>query len=661
MKNMKFINSKVLKTRPTCLMAILFIGFLALSAFAEKQASLILPQWEATDDRVFYNASLGGEETAYKVWLGKNGPRFFADEFLPALFRRTLVLDKPLPKDSVLTWILTGPQGGLDINISSNQVTYQTRFYDTPGYNEVNGKETRHPEWRDKKKEWAFDNDLKAVTIEIDQAMKLTISLNGKSVLERKWRYDISQHQVWLKGDSVVNFQLTGPKTVEIDVSVDPSKGHQKMIGFGGITTPTAYALLSPEGKKAWWKWLIEYNLLVQREYPNGNRLKPEMDNWDKLKDASPHYYASNFPNGEISDFDYNRLIYQLGGTVWFEFWALPPWVGEDVEKYAEAMVNYCKTSLTKAGKAPQVVGIQNEHRSGAQRLHAMTLALRKKLDENGFQDVKIHMGNLPDLDRSGGIGEAIKMKLSKEAWSKIDYSASNIYDFQQHFDNIDGFDPVLREWNEITEGKPFLAVEICLQKAEYQLPGYRPALFMGQLYQKVLTIADASAIAYCWTLLNVVEPSFGWSRTLFTVDPNNGFIPKPGSNQLRVFGSYSRRVKEGMVRVDANSNNKDLLVTAFKGADGKATLIAVNRAIYPAKLHLNWADVNFKECERVNPYFENKVEKFSADSVILQGGEIITLTNVKINEVPLGFLENISQTEELKLKAGEKRTVELK
>ena len=91
------------------------------------------------------------------------------------------------------------------------------------------------------------------------------------------------------------------PATVRSVVTVNPSKHHQSMIGFGGITTPTAYAELSVEGKRQWWRLVSEYNPLIQREYPNGTRLNP-------------------------------------------------------------AMVNYCQTSLKKAGRAPQVVGIQNEH-----------------------------------------------------------------------------------------------------------------------------------------------------------------------------------------------------------------------------------------------------------------------------------------------------------
>ena len=53
-----------------------------------------------------------------------------------------------------------------------------------------------------------------------------------------------------------------------------------------------------------------------------------------------------------------------------------------------------------------------------------------------------------------------------------------------------------------------------------------------------------------------------------------------------------------------------------------------------PMELRLNWPGVEFNECERVNPYLSNRAESFSDNSVVLAGGEIITLTNVKLNNL---------------------------
>jgi len=254
-----------------------------------------LPKWKGIGDEKLCDINMGGKDTNYKIWTGGNIKRFYPDEFLPALFRRTIVFNKSLDEDAVLQWKFTGPGAAFDIQISAETVTFKPRFYETPVYNEINGKAARHPEWSNVAKEWFYRGDAQAVTVQIDQGMDLSISLNGKLILERKWGFDISRHQIELGNEDNVSLELFGPKTVKAAVNVLPNKTHQKMIGFGGIATPTAYAQLSDEGKRQWWNWLYEYNLLIQREYPNGPRLNKSMDNWDNLKDATPHYYSSNF------------------------------------------------------------------------------------------------------------------------------------------------------------------------------------------------------------------------------------------------------------------------------------------------------------------------------------------------------------------------------
>ena len=307
---------------------------------------------------------------------------------------------------------------------------------------------------------------------------------------------------------------------------------------------------------------MCEYNLLIQREYPIGRRLNPEMDNWDKLEDATPHYYGDNFPNGEVSDFEYIKTLRRLGGKVLFEFWALPPWTEGDAEKYAEAMVDYCRVSKEKAGAPPDIVGIQNEKRQTERMWHKMTLTLRRKLDEAGFESVQIHMSDAGTL--AGGIKRAKVFQSSKQVWAAIDYSATHMYDYQNFFTNPDGFDNLLTQWKELAGGKPFLSTELCINNDKYQWPTYRVALTMGQLYHKNLVLADASAVCYCWTLLNVVQPSFGWTRTLTVPDRSHGFVPVATSHQLRVFGAFSRRVHEGMTRIEARTDVNDLMVSAF-------------------------------------------------------------------------------------------------
>jgi hypothetical protein len=409
------------------------------------------------------------------------------------------------------------------------------------------------------------------------------------------------------------------------------------MIGFGGIATPTAYAELSPEGKKKWWNFVQEYNLLIQREYPIGRALNPAMDNWDRLQDATPHYYGDNFPNGEISDFDYIKKLRALGGKVWFEFWALPSWVKNDPEIYARAMVNYCRTSKERAGAPPDVVGIQNEVTQSETIFHQMTLALRRALDEDGFKSVKIHMSDSSNL--AGGLRRIKKFLSNKEVWETIDYSATHMYDYQNLFTDPDKYDSPLKEWKQLAGNKPFLSTELCINSTKYQRPCYAVALAMAQLYHKNLVSADAAAICYCWTLLNVEQPSYGWTRTLFVPDRAKGFVPAPSSCQLRAFGAYSRRIHEGMVRVETDSEGGDLLVSAFAGEEGKATLVALNRSTKSRILTVDWPGASFSDLETAGPYNENTVQSAPAPGmkgnveIRIAPGAIATLTNVPLKK----------------------------
>ena len=61
-----------------------------------------------------------------------------------------------------------------------------------------------------------------------------------------------------------------------------------------------------------------------------GTKLLPDMSNLDNLADAKPHYYGDDFPNGEVSNFDYNAQSLKLGGKVIYEWWALPAWAAKD-------------------------------------------------------------------------------------------------------------------------------------------------------------------------------------------------------------------------------------------------------------------------------------------------------------------------------------------
>ncbi len=160
------------------------------------------------------------------------------------------------------------------------------------------------------------------------------------------------------------------------------------------------------------------------------------------------------------------------------------------------------------------------------ERIEHFVTTLRNALDAKGFKNVKLHMSNASTVKTA--FKRVHKYIGNKKVWYLIDYSATNMYDYQPHFTNPDGFDSTLIASNNKINSRTFLSTELCMNDSKYQEDSYRLAF-----------------IAYCWLLLNVEWPSFGATRSLFVSSPENGFMPVPSSNGLRVFGAWSRRLKE--------------------------------------------------------------------------------------------------------------------
>ena len=279
------------------------------------------------------------------------------------------------------------------------------------------------------------------------------------------------------------------------------------------------------------------------------------------------------------------------------------------------------------------IVGIQNEVRQNRENWQGMTLALRKALDENGFRQVRIHqqdMGRIID-----GIESARDFRENNEVWETLDFAATHMYDYQLYFFDPDGFDSLITAFKEVIGDKPFLSTELCVNDPAFQTGSYRIAFAMAQLYHKNLTLLDASAIMYCWVLLNTVQPSYEASRSLFGVDKMNGSVPRPSSYQLRTYGAWSRRIKKGMWRVEASSTDPDLLVTAFRGKEGE-TVVLVNRSDKEITGTVPTGTGPYTYLERSSQYHQNRVEIPGEDHQIelsILPGEIITLSSVELNK----------------------------
>lgn len=571
-------------------------------------------------------------------------PCVYFKESLPALFRRTLVLDQDIAERGKLSWIFTGPRGGFTVELSPTALHVFERYYDSYGFYIGQSARGSFPERIGHESEVFYSGHARVITVVVDSHLSLKVYLNQQLLVEQSFLLDVTRHQLMFSAPRSEHDVLTGTLQTtpagESVVTVNASKTYQIMWGFGGSPSIPAYAELSEEGKQEYWKILKRYNLLVDREYPMGTRLNKDMSNLDNLDDASPHYYGDNFPNGEVSNFDYNRKALEIGGKVVYEMWALPKWATQEykdnagkahdgvanLEEYARAMVTYCRMEKERTGAPPDVVGVQNEVTQPKEIALLMVRTLRRELDKAGFSSVRIHMADAPFL--RDGIKRAKELQEDTEVWKSIDYAASHVYDFQAFMANPDLYDERLRAMHEASQGKPFLSTEICVNDPKYQEPSYRIALNVGQLYHKNLVLMDSIGLLYCWVILDVEQPNFGASRSLLVPDRSHNYFPVASSFELRVLGAYSRHILAGMKRVEAASTNPDLLVSAYQGSGGQSTLVILNRSIEPQRIKLLWDGISWKEIERTSQYMENATASMPKE-LMVEPGEIVTLSTV--------------------------------
>ncbi|MGD0346560.1 MAG: hypothetical protein ABSA85_07385 [Terracidiphilus sp.] len=574
--------------------------------------------------------------------------RKYFHENLTALFERTLTLDAGLPQRATLRWIFTGPRAGLTVELTSSKVRIAERSYDSMALYEGQGNFPEKTTYADERQ---YTGDARSLTVIADAHLAVRVLVNGQQILEAPLLFDLTRHQLMLAASrtahQVVSGSLVKPDLKSSTVTIAPSEVHQTMLGFGGSPSIDAYAELSDEGKRAYWQILKRYNLLLFREYPMGTELKPDLSNLDDLADATPHYYGDNFPNSELSSFDYSRHVLDLGGSVIYELWALPSWATlpynsphatdtsnnkpikrvANPDEYARLIVTYCKKAQAATGSAPAIVGIENEVDQPAEIFSAMALALRRELDKAGFTGTKIHMADASYMFL--GVDRARELRKNPEAWKAIDYAAVHEYDFQEFLANPDLYDARMKQMHEAADGKPFLATEICINDPHYQEPSYRIAFAVAQLYHKNLAELDAIALMYCWLLLDVEQPTFAGSRSLLAPDRTRGWIPVPTSYQLRVMGAFSRHIVKGMQRIGVETGDPDLLATAFSDSQNE-TLVVVNRAPTARKLAVEGAARPWAEMERTGLEEENAVSAVPGE-VVVEPGEIVVLSTIKV------------------------------
>lgn len=625
--------------------------FLAAAASLCAQQAIQLPPPAATTAPVAGTFRFVSDGPTGPGWSRPNEiARAYFHENLTALFARTLTLDAPIPQRATLRWIFTGPRAGLTVELTSSKVRIAERYYDSMALYDGQGNFPEKTTFADERQ---YTGDARSLTVIADAHLAVRVLVNGKQILEAPLLFDLTRHQLMLAASRtehlVVSGSLLKPETKDATIMIDPSQLHQTMLGFGGSPSIPAYQELSDEGKRAYWQILKRYNLLLFREYPMGTELKPDLGNLENPADATPHYYGDNFPNSELSSFDYSRHVLDLGGSVIYELWALPSWATvppavplpgtsatgtsnkpikrvADPGEYARLIVTYCQKAKAATGSAPAIVGIENEVDQPPSVFSAMALALRHALDKAGFTATKIHMADASYMYL--GVDRATELRKNPEAWKAIDYAAVHEYDFQEFIANPDLYDARMKQMHAAADGKPFLATEICINDPHYQEPSYRIAFAVAQLYHKNLTELDAVALMYCWLLLDVEQPTFAGSRSLLAPDRTRGWIPVPTSYQLRVMGAFSRHVVRGMQRIGVETGDPGLLATAFANRQNE-TLIVVNRSATARKLTVQGAAHPWAEMERTGLEEENAVTTVPSE-VIVDPGEILALSTIK-------------------------------
>lgn len=622
-----------------------------MAASAWAQRALQLPESKTAGGRTIDRFEFVSDGPTGPGWSRPDEiARKYVNENLPALFERRVALDGAVASSTTLRWIFTGPHAGFTVELGASKVRLVERYYDSYGLSDGQGG---FPEKRIYDQTRQFTGMARTVTVTADAHLAVRVEVNGVEVLEAPMLFDVTRHQLMYVAPRNEHVVLSGrvekPETKAVTVAIAAGEGHQRMLGFGGSPSIPAYERLSEAGKQRYWQTLKRYNLLLNREYPMGTELKKDLSNMDRLEDATPHYYGNNFPNGEVSSFEYNKRITALGGETIYELWALPKWATvpydgpkvidawkrsiktqANAEESARIAVEFCRREKAATGKAPLIIGVQNEVEQPPAKYAEMTRVLRRELDKAGFAETRIHMADAPYMWM--GTERVKALAEDAEAWKAFRYTAAHEYDFQEFAANPDLYDARMRAMRAAAKEKEFLATEICLNDAHLQEASYRVAFAAAQLYHKNLTILDAVGLMYCWLILDVEEPSFGGSRSLLVPDRTNGWTAAPSSFELRVLGAYSRHILKGMRRVGASSGDGDLLTTAF--ADEKnETVVMINRGTTERAVKVAGDGRRWVEMERTGVESANAVEAVP-EKIVVEPGEIVVLSTVKAEPV---------------------------
>jgi O-glycosyl hydrolase len=159
---------------------------------------------------------------------------------------------------------------------------------------------------------------------------------------------------------------------------------------------------------------------------------------------------------------------------------------------------------------------------------------------------------------------------------------------------------------------------------------GIDAALYMAGVIHTDLTAANASA----WQWWLAISP-YDYKDGLIYVDKNKTDGNYYPSKMLWVLGNYSRFIKPGAIRVDAEASNtpelkKPLLVSAFtKGKDVTIVIINQNTDDAPISLNTGNSKITFTKCYTTSQTEELKPGNIVGNNVTVPARSVVTLVGV--------------------------------
>ncbi|OKS85405.1 glycoside hydrolase [Mucilaginibacter polytrichastri] len=153
---------------------------------------------------------------------------------------------------------------------------------------------------------------------------------------------------------------------------------------------------------------------------------------------------------------------------------------------------------------------------------------------------------------------------------------------------------------------------------------GIDAALYLAKVIYTDLTVANASA----WQWWTAISP-YDYKDGLIYIDKNKTDGDYYASKMLWAMGNYSRFVKPGSVRVDAQAAKDQLLVSAFKNGNNLTVVIINNSAEnIPVSLHVDGRKITHAKAFSTSSSADLKASNITdIEQTVVQGKSVTSIT----------------------------------